>query len=228
MRSCCNGITFLPWCQPTRHCICLYPISSWAPVAVPPSEYHQSCPLTSEEFSALWITLWHSRISPIHSGVRLKLEFVNWSQPSIARVGSAVSSAMCNEKRVEEWTPKQSQCGFYHTSLHSDKAVSTSLACNSKRSSQRIPSVISRSSVDFALIPEYHNFGFPSTFPSLSHKSSQGTLCSKCAFCVGTLTLWCSHVQKMVFPSWLVIVPRIIAIVLPTCKTSLWRRIVVP
>lgn len=32
----------------------------------------------------------------------------------------------------------------------------------------------------------------------------------------------------MVFPSWLVMTPLIMAIVLPTCVTSLCRRIVVP
>jgi hypothetical protein len=45
---------------------------------------------------------------------------------------------------------------------------------------------------------------------------------------VGTLTLWCSHVQKIVFPSWLIIVPRIMAIVRPTWQTSLWILTFVP
>ncbi|KAH9872834.1 hypothetical protein J1614_005228 [Plenodomus biglobosus] len=63
---------------------------------------------------------------------------------------------------------------------------------------------------------------------SFSNSSSQGTLAWRCSGSTGELTLWCSTVQNVVFPSMLVMSPRIMAICFPTLTTRLFRRTCVP
>jgi hypothetical protein len=65
-------------------------------------------------------------------------------------------------------------------------------------------------------------------FHCFSNSSSHGTRNFACWGCTGTLTLWCSTVQYVVFPSRHFISPRIMAICFPTPTTLLWSRTFVP
>jgi hypothetical protein len=68
----------------------------------------------------------------------------------------------------------------------------------------------------------------PVFFHCFSNSSSHGTRTFLCSGCTGTLTLWCSTVQYVAFPSRLFISPRIMAICLPTDVTLLFSRTFVP